>query len=151
MKQFRYNLQTVLDYKEQVLETIRGEYADRQKKVQEKKDEIAGLEKRRKETMKEFDRIKIQGAGAEAYLIYSMLIDQTDDQISQAKEELALFEKRAEEKKQEVIEATIDVNRYDQLKTRRIAEYHKAEQKEQENFVEEFVSHQPKVQAGVRT
>lgn len=142
MKKFKYSLQTVADYKQQVLDRVKGEYADRQKRVRDKKEAIEALKSKRQDLMVQFDEVKLHGAGAQTYLMYSSMIDQFDDQIRTARKELAFLEKKAEEKKKEVIEATIDVNKLEQLKDRRYAEYNKAAAKEQETFIEEFVAHQ---------
>lgn len=74
--------------------------------------------------------------------MYSNLIDREDKQIQLEKKRLVELEKRADEKKQEVIAQNIDVNKFEKLKEKKKAEYHVLEQKDQESFIEEFVSHQ---------
>lgn len=150
MKKFQYSLQTVLDYKEQMLDSVREEYARCQKQVQDKKLEIEEKKRHRSQILREFDEVKIRGAAADVYLMYSAMIDQIDDQIRFATEELEHLEKKAEKKKAELVDAKIDVSRFDQLKGRRIVEYNRAEQKEQETFIEEFVSHQNSTKTGVQ-
>ncbi|MFQ9703329.1 MAG: hypothetical protein ACLR0U_16430 [Enterocloster clostridioformis] len=49
------------------------------------------------------------------------------------------MERQEEQKKNEVVAANIDTSRYEKLKGRRFNEHQKAEMKEEEAFMEEFV------------
>lgn len=49
------------------------------------------------------------------------------------------MEKKEKEKRKEVLTAKVDTSRYEKLRERRVEEYHKAVQKEEEVFAEEFI------------
>lgn len=141
MKRFRYSLDTVLNYKTQVLDGLKKEHADMLKRVNDKKEEIRQLNGELKEFEGSFDETKSAGAPIETYLLYGMCIDRKVEQIEQEKERLVLLKKKEEKKKNEVIEAKVDTSKFEKLKDRRLQEYRVAEQKEEEAFVEEFVVH----------
>ena len=142
MKRFHYNLQTVLNYEEQVLDEKKEEYAGRLEKVAQKKKQIDALQESSDALNASFDEVKKQGAKIETFLLYSDMIRNNDDQIKVENARLRRLEKWADEKKQEVIDANIDVKKYDKLKEKKYAAYRKQEAKENEAFIEEFVQHQ---------
>ena len=90
---------------------------------------------------KGFDESKFLGAPIEDFRLYDMCIGLVEDQITVQKEQLAVLKKKEEKKKQEVIAARVDTSKFEKLKDRRLVEYRKAEAKEEEAFIEEFVVH----------
>lgn len=141
MKRFQYSLETVLDYKTQVLDNLKKEHAVMLKNVNDKKEEIRQLNGELKEYEGSFDETKSAGASIEDYLLYDMCIDRMQAQIRREKERLVVLKKREEKKKGEVIDAKVDTSKFEKLKERRLQEYRVAEQKEEETFIEEFVMH----------
>lgn len=140
MKKFKYSLQTVLDYKEQILDKLKGEYAQRMALVREKEREIEALQNKLAELSTAFDECKREGGTIDKFLMFTTSIENTEKAIEREKEKLAYLQKKADEKKKEVIEANIDVNKFDKLKDKKIAAYKKEVQKDNENFIDEFVS-----------
>ncbi len=147
MKKFRYSLETVMQYKEQILDRLKEEYAARMLLVQNKRDEIEKLKRDRESYEDEFQEVKRQGSSIERIMIYVTVIERMGERIEEEKKNLLKLEQSAEEKKAEVIEANIDYNKFEKLKERKLEQYHFEEQKEQENFIEEFVSFADRVNA----
>jgi flagellar FliJ protein len=141
VKRFRYSLETVLDYKTQVLDGLKKEHAVMLKDVNDKKEEIRQLNGELAEYEGSFDETKSAGASIETYLLYDMCIGRMKDQIEQEEERLIVLKKREEKKKGEVLDARVDTSKFEKLKDKRLSEYRVAEQKEEEAFVEEFVIH----------
>lgn len=141
MKKFRYSLETVLTYKQQVLDNEKAEHAAILNRVRQKNEEIRLLKRELMGFQKGFDESKVLGAPIEDFRLYDMCIGLVEDQITVEKENLATLKKKEEKKKQEVIAAKVDTSKFEKLKDRRLAEYHKAEAKEEEAFIEEFVVH----------
>lgn len=56
MKQFKYRLETVLDYKTQVLDNLKSEHAVIIQSVNQKQEEIRGLHRELTGIESEFDR-----------------------------------------------------------------------------------------------
>jgi len=142
MKKFQYNLQTVLEYKQRVLDDLKEQYALRMKFVEEKKQEIADLRAKANALNMEFDEVKQQGAAIEKFLMYSSMIDNLDKQVEVEKETLKILQANADKKKEEVIAANIDVNKFEKLREKKQAIFKAQEQKDQEAFIDEFVSNQ---------
>ena len=139
MKKFRYSLQTVLNYKNMILDQKKEEYATWQAKIEAKNREIAALEKKKTDLQDAFDDVKHHGAVIEVFLLYAQMIDGADEEIRYQYKLLARLQKKADMKKKEVIDAHIDVSKFEKLKEKKFAEYRAAEQKENEAFIEEFV------------
>lgn len=141
MKRFRYSLDTVLDYKTQVLDNLKKEHAAVLKNVNDKKEEIRKLDSELREYEGSFDEAKSTGVSIESYLLYDLCIGSLEGRIEVEKQRLSVLKKKEEKKKGEVIEAKIDTSKFEKLKERRLREYRAAEQKAEEAFVEEFVLH----------
>jgi len=133
-------LDTVLDYKTQVLDNLKSEHATIVRDVNLKKEEIQNLKIELCDYQENFDEAKRQGASIENYRLFDMCIGQMERQIDQEKQKLSFLKKKEEKKKAEVVTAKIDTSKFEKLKDRRFAEYRKAEMKEEENFTEEFVT-----------
>ena len=72
MKQFQYRLETVLDYKTQVLDNLKTEHAVILQNVNRKREEIRGLNRELAGFQQEFDRTKEEGATIENYRLFDM-------------------------------------------------------------------------------
>ena len=114
MKRFKYSLENVLHYKEQILDSIKAEHGTL---LAQKQD------------------VQIKDI-----CLYGMYISEMEDQIRKKQEQLKLLQQQEEKKKVQVIAAKIDTSRYEKLKDRRQSEYEKAAKKAQELFIEEYAS-----------
>lgn len=139
MKQFRYSLDTVLDYKTQILDGLRTEHAVMLRSVNAKQQQINQLREELNGFQEEFDQTKSTGASIENFRMYDMCIGRMEAIIRHEKEELSVLKKKEEIKKNEVISARVDTSKFEKLKDKRLQAYQKAEMKEEESFVEEFV------------
>lgn len=140
MKRFQYRLETVLDYKTQVLDNLKTEHAAIMQNVNRKREQIRGLKDELTGYETGFDELKVAGAPIENYLLFDMCIGRMEKIIDEEKERLSVLKKQENEKKQEVIEAKVDTSRYEKLKDRKFREYQRAAAKADETFIEEFVS-----------
>lgn len=140
MKQFKYRLETVLDYKTQVLDNLKTEHAVIIQKVNHKQEEIRGLHRELAGFEEEFDRAKEEGVSIENYRLFDMCIVRMEEIIDEEKERLKVLKKKEEEKKQEVITAKVDTSKFEKLKEKKLKEYQKEVAKADETFIEEFVS-----------
>ena len=99
MKRFKYSLDTVLDYKTQVLDELRSEHAAIARNVMTKQEQIVRLKERLNGFQEGFDQTKSTGASIENLRLYEKWIGRVEEKISQEKEELSFFRKREEGKK----------------------------------------------------
>lgn len=140
MKQFKYRLETVLDYKTQVLDNLKSEHAVIIQSVNQKQEEIRGLHRELTGIESEFDRTKEAGTTIQNYRLFDMCIGRMEEIIDEEKERLKVLRKKEEEKKQEVITAKVDTSKFERLKDKKYKEYQKEVAKADETFIEEFVS-----------
>lgn len=139
MKQFKYNLDTVLDYKTQILDNLRAEHAIMLGNVIRKQEEINHLKEELGGFQEAFNQTKSTGASIENFRLFDMCIGRMEEIISCENDELILLKNREVSKKKEVISARMDTSKFEKLKEKRLLAYHKAEMKEEEGNVEEFV------------
>ena len=140
MKQFQYRLETVLDYKTQVLDNLKSEHAVIIQSVNRKQEEIQGLHQELNGIESEFDRTKEAGATIQNYRLFDMCIGRMEEIIDEEKERLKALRRQEEEKKQQVITAKVDTSKFEKLREKKLREYQKAAAKADETFIEEFVS-----------
>lgn len=139
MKRFQYSLDTVLNYKTQVLDSLRTEHANALHQVRKKEEEIVRLKDELTGYENQFDETKHVGAPIEQFRLFQLCIGQMEKTIDSEKERLQVLRKKEEQKKAQVVEAKIDASKFEKLKDRKWKAYQKEEQKQEESFVEEFV------------
>ena len=140
MKRFKYRLDTVLDYKIQVLDNLKSEHAVIMQSVNKKEEQITGLTRELIGYEAGFDELKETGATIENFRLFDLCIGRMEEMIDTEKEHLKVPQKQEDAKKKEVIEAKVDTSRYEKLKDKKYIEYQKAVAKAEEAFIEEFVS-----------
>lgn len=141
MKRFKYSLDTVLDYKTQVLDSLKTEHAAILGNVNRKKGEIEELKVVMNGFQEDFDQAKNTVVSIEHYRLFDMCIERMEQKIETEQENLSVLKKQEEAKKEEVVVAKVDTSKFEKLKARRLGEYRKAEMKAEEAFTEEFVTH----------
>lgn len=140
MKRFKYSLENVLHYKEQILDSINAEHGILLAQIRKKEAEIQELENKLVSVQDKMDDLKKQDVQIKDICLYGMYISEMEDQIRKKQEQLQFLQQQEEKKKEQVIAAKIDTSRYEKLKDRRQNEYEKAAKKAQELFIEEFAS-----------
>ena len=141
MKKFKYSLETVYQFKLQVLDKVKEEYAIKQQEVLNQQSLINRLQEELFHYEEEFERVKQEGASIETIMMYVNGIERMENRIGKEKDELIRRTVIAEEKKREVIKANVDTNAFEKLKEKKLEEYRVQGQKAEEQFIEEFVSH----------
>lgn len=141
MKKFKYSLETVYQFKLQVLDKVKEEYAIKQQEVLNQQSLINRLREELFHYEEEFERVKQEGASIETIMMYVNGIERMEKRIGKEKDELIRRTVIAEEKKREVIKANVDTNAFEKLKEKKLEEYRVQGQKAEEQFIEEFVSH----------
>ena len=140
MKKFRFSLETVLEYKQQVLETLQTEHGAILARVREQEQHIEELEAAYRALSHEFNRRKAEGLTILDAIKYEQYLRSSERQIEEAYEHLRQLQKQAEKKRAEVVEARKETSSIEKLREKKLAAYHKALEKSEEQFIEEFVS-----------
>ena len=141
MKKFFFPLDTVLSYKEQVLDGLKAEHAKILAKVRECERAIEELEQLHYECTDEFRKNKMNGIKISEIHTYENYLESLGLKIRQKQEQLKRLMIK-EEAKNEVVEAKKETSSIDKLKEKKRQEYDKVVQKEEEQFIEEFVATQ---------
>ena len=139
MKKFFFSLDTVLRYKEQILDNLKGEHARILQKIRICEQEIEALEQERMECGREFGRKRERGMAINDIRTYENYLEALRIKILQKNRLLEQLMDEEEKKREQVVEAKKETSSIEKLKKRKIAEYDKQVQKEEEQFIEEFV------------
>lgn len=140
MKKFYFALDTVLNYKEQVLENLQGEHARIIAERVECERGIEALEQEQREWMAELEKKKLQGLSITDMQTYDRFLTSLRGKIEREQQRLAEILIREERKREEVVEARKETASITKLKERKRAQYDKEVQKADEQFIDEFVS-----------
>lgn len=140
MKKFFFSLDTVLSYKQQVLDSLKAEHARILMKVRECEDAIEKMEDEHRQCVLEFRECRMNGMKISDIHTYENYLEALGIKIRKKYEELAKLKEKEEAKRNEVVEAKKETSSIDKLKEKKFKEYEKAVQKEEEQFIEEFVA-----------
>ncbi len=140
MKKFVFSLDKVLDYKQQLLESVRAEHAVALGNVRRQEEFIQQLERKYQTYNEEFCENKKTGLMITEALVYESGLRAMELQIQKETERLKELRKIEEEKRSAVVEAKKETTSLEKLKEKKLDLYQKAVQKSEETFIEEFVS-----------
>ena len=118
MKKFFFPLDTVLRYKEQVLDSLKGEHARILAKIRECENAIDELEHEYSQCAAEFQQNKMNGMKINEMHTYENYFDSLRLKIRRKQEQLARLREQEEIKRKEVVEAKKETSSIDKLKER---------------------------------
>ena len=140
MKKFRFSLESVLDYKQQALDSLKREHGAIVAQVKAQEDYLAGLESDYREMDAEFCQRKLEGIAILDAMRYEQYLRAMERQIQQAVYRLEELRRLEEAKRAEVVSAKQDTSAIEKLKDKKLDSYNKAVQKSEEAMIDEFVS-----------
>lgn len=140
MKKFSFRLEPVLKYKSDLLEVLKNEYAQAAQNVVAQRMKIEELKKEENALILKFNTKKEEGITiAEATIFESFIINQ-NKLIKEQTAQLNHLKKIEDEKREKMIGAKKEMLSIEKLKSISEEEYKKETQKENELFIEEFVT-----------
>ena len=140
MKKFKFSLDSVLSYKQQVLDALKGEHAAILAQVREQEAVLDAVWQEYRDCNSEFSRRKAEGMTIMDAMFYENGLRVLEADIQRETDKLAELQKKEEAKRQEVVDAKIDTSSIEKLKEHKLEDYNKAVQKAEENLIDEFVS-----------
>jgi len=140
MKKFSFSLDKVLDYKVQVEDHLRNEHAGAVRAVIRKEEQIENMEEIHSGYVRDLEEVKMHGCRVQELLVYQKYLDTSNRRIQEEKEMLDVLKVAEEKKRNEVIEAKKERTSIDMLKDKKRKEYDFMVAKDEEKFIEEFVS-----------
>ncbi|MBE6889108.1 MAG: flagellar export protein FliJ [Ruminococcaceae bacterium] len=140
MKKFQFSLQKLMDFREQELDRQKNTLSALRVELQNIEEAAEALRVRVAEESAELERKCAQGAQAYEISVRKRYIVTLQQDIHLKEAQAA--QKRAEVEAQlnVVVEATKDVKTLEKLEEKQLEEYKALENKENEQFIEEFVS-----------
>lgn len=140
MKKFQFSLDTVLDYKQQVLDGIQNEYSALLLEVRRQEERLRREQQNYAELNQEFREATSRGITVAAALNYENGLRFFEKRIAEEERLLAECQKKAEEKRRQLVEARQDTSSLEKLKDKKKEAYLKQVQKIEEQFIDELVS-----------
>lgn len=140
MKKFQFSLDTVLDYKQQVLDGIQNEYSALLLQVRRQEERLHREQQNYIELNQEFRQATSQAITVAAALNYENGLRFFEKRIAEEERLLAECQKKAEEKRKQLVAARQDTSSLEKLKEKKKEAYVKQVQKMEEQFIDELVS-----------
>ena len=140
MKKFQFNLDTVLRYKQQVLDNMQNEYAAALARVRDQEGILAALEGRYRDLNAGFREAEAAGITVADAMGYEMGLRVLEGEIQRAEAKLEQMRQEAEERRLRLVAARQDAAALEKLREHQRDDYQKAVQKQEEQFIDELVS-----------
>lgn len=148
MKQFRFGLDGVLGYRQQVLEGQQNEYAKALQRVREQQDRVEDAQARYQALNRRFREEAAAGMTAADAMGFESGLRVLELEIAQEMKSLQTLRQEAEEKRKRVLQAHMDAAVLERLKEKQQDAYRKEVQKSDERFIDELVSAEWAVRSG---
>ena len=142
MKKFKFSLDTVLSYKDQILNALQIEHGVILAEIRVQEEVLEAVWRRYRDYDEEFREQKLNGISALDAMMYEAALRAQELEIRRETEKLDALKLREEEKRNEVIEAKKDTASLEKLRERKLETYNKSIQKGEEQMIEEYVSTQ---------
>ena len=140
MKKFKFSLDTVLVYKSQVLDALRGEHAVILAQVRAQEDVLEQVQRRYHDCNEEYRIRKAEGLTIMDATFYQSGLRALEMEIQKETRKLEELRRQEEKKREQVVEAKKDTSSLEKLKDKKLDQYQKAVQKSEEALIDEFVS-----------
>ncbi len=140
MKKFQFSLGTVLMYKEQVLDALRGEHAAILASVRNQEELVDRMWDDFRSYNQEYKSRQRDGLSIAEAIIYQNGLHAMERDINRETKTLEEYRAQEASKREEVVEAKIETSSIEKLKEKKLNLYRKAVQKSEEAFIDEFVS-----------
>ncbi len=140
MKRFKFSLDSVLSYKQQVLDALKGEHAAILAEVREQEERLEAVRQEYRDCNEEYRQRKAEGIAIMDAMFYQNGLRVLEADIQRESDKLEELRRKEEAKRQEVVDAKIDTSSIEKLKEKKLDLYNKAVQKSEEVLIDEFVS-----------
>ena len=147
MKKFKFALDTVLSYKEQVLGVLQGEHAEAVARVRAQEELLEKLWREYRDCNEDYRDRALEGMPVTEALMYQSALRAAEQEIQRETKRLEELEAEAEKRREAMVEAKKETSSIEKetssiekLKEKKLEAYHKEEAKSEELFIEEFVS-----------
>ena len=140
MKKITIGLDTVLDYKNQVLSNLQMEHGKIIAEMNHQENIMKDLKDRYEKLRIEFNDKKLFGMTIMEARTFQLYLSQIENQIKAQEKKLEEVKKREEKKRREVVESKTESAAIEKLREKKKTQYDAKVKKSEELFIEEFVS-----------
>ncbi len=141
MKKFEFSLKKLQSYKEQVLKREKNTLSELRKQKQQLIEEMEKLIELRKEKSNQLEEKIRNGLTPPQVAVHKHFINSIYDKMLNIDLRIDETEELIQNQLALVIEITKEIDSINKLEEKQLEEYRKVESKQQELFIEEFVSH----------
>ena len=142
MKKFQFSLESVLGYKQQVLESLQNEHAILIQKMRQQEERLRQMEESYRAWNEEFRQAEMEGITVAEVMRYESGLRFWEKEIAQQRQTVLQCQREVEQKRREVVAARQETASLEKLREKKQEEYRKAVQKGEELFIEEVVAAQ---------
>lgn len=140
MKKFSFSLQKVLEIKEQILENSKVELSNLNQDFKIIELDIKNLREKFSDINNDFNEKSSVSISVGEMSYYKIYMSSILKQIENKEEEKAILFKKIEARRQEIINKKMEISSLEKLKDKESEKYNAAFMKNEEIFIEEFVS-----------
>ena len=148
MKNFKFSLDSVLGYKQQVLDELQNEYAILTDRVRRQELKLAQTKEAYRSCNQKFRSAEAEGITIAEALRFENDLRFWEKEVEQNTQQLLAFQQEAEEKRAQMILARQDTASLEKLREKKHTTYLKEVEKSEEIFIEELVAAQRAMSAG---
>ena len=148
MKNFKFSLDSVLGYKQQVLDELQNEYAILTDRVRRQELKLVQTKEAYRSCNQEFRSAEAEGITIAEALRFENDLRFWEKEVEQNTQQLLAFQQEAEEKRAQMILARQDTASLEKLREKKHSTYLKEVEKSEEIFIEELVAAQRAMSAG---
>lgn len=138
MKRFQFQLESVLNFKQQALDALMVELGELQAQVVAQQKVRAAAQRRFHDYAEEYEEEKAHGLTVVDALKYQGCLDALDRQLRREEAKLQKFSEQAEAKRQEVVAARQGTLSLEKLRDLRLREHDAAAAKEEEKTLDDL-------------
>ena len=142
MKKFQFSLESVLGYKQQVLESLQNEHAILIQKMRQQEERLRQMEESYRAWNEEFRQAEMEGITVAEAMRYESCLRFWEKEIAQQRQTVLQCQQEVEQKRRQVVAACQETASLEKLRDKKQEEYRKAVQKGEELFIEEVVAAQ---------
>ena len=140
MKKFRFSLDSVLTYKQQVLDAVIGEHALVLAELRAQERAVEEAYRRYAEHNARYNEAKFEGLTSVEAMSFETALDAISLDIKREEQKLEEVREKERKKRDEVVEAKKETSTLEKLRENKVAEYNHAVAKADEAFIDELVS-----------
>lgn len=139
MKKFRFSLDTVLDYRRQVLDSLQVELGSIMAQIHQQEIEIEHARQKYAKINAEYCKKKMSGIHVGEIYGFETALQVQESLIRRELERLQSLQKQAEMKRSELVCAKQDASSVEKLREKKLQLYRHETQKSEEQYIDDLV------------